>query len=145
MSLIVVDQGEHDFLDAITGVGYTLHLFQNDVIDSLTEGQIEALDESDFTESDFAGYSAATLTGGSWTTTAADPSTATYAVQTFTRSSTGTPQDVYGYYVTRTSDGRLQWFEYLDAEFDPVVIENAGEAIQVTPRITLRDDSNDAP
>jgi hypothetical protein len=136
MTLVVVNQGEEAFLDAILAVGYTLHLFQNDVTDGLTAGQIEALDESDFTAATFTGYSSKALTGGSWTTTPGDPCTGSYAQQTFVSSTDQTAQTLYGYYVTRTSDGALQWFEEFTS---PLVIEFEGEAIRVTPRITLAD------
>lgn len=136
MTLVIVDQGEEAFLDAILSVGYTLRLFQNDVTDGLTAGQIEALDETDFTEADFTGYSSVALTGGAWTTTPGDPCTGTYAAQSFTSTADQTAQTLYGYYVTRTSDGALQWFEYFSAALG---IEFDGEFIRVTPRMTLAD------
>lgn len=136
MSGHVVNQGEEDWLDLVLAVNYTVRLFRTDVIAGLDSTQINALTEANFTEANFTGYSAVALTGGSWTTTAANPSTGTYAMQTFTRSSDGAPQTIYGYYITKTSGGRLQAFEYLNT---PVVIEFGGEYIQVTPRITLAD------
>ncbi|GIH22997.1 hypothetical protein Aph01nite_13070 [Acrocarpospora phusangensis] len=136
MTLRVVDQAEEHFLDLILAVNYTVKLFVNDPEDGLNDTQINALDETDFTEATFTGYADADLTGGSWTTTAGNPCAGTYGQQTFTRSSTGTPQTVYGYYVVRTSDNKLQWYEYLNA---PAVIEFNGEYIQVTPRLTLAD------
>lgn len=136
MTLVVVNQAEEHFLDLILAVNYTLRLFKNDVTLGLTQVQIDALTESSFTEADFAGYSAVALTGGSWTTTSGDPCTGVYAQQTFTRSSTGTSQTLYGYYLTRTSGGALEWFEYFTA---PLVIEFINEAVSVTPRLTLSD------
>ena len=136
MTLIVVDQAEEHFLDLILGVNYTLRLYQNDVTAGLTQVQKDALTEADFTEADFTGYSAAALTGGSWTTTAGNPCVGTYAMQTFTASADQTPQDVYGYYVTRTSGGALEWFEDFGA---PVTFEFNGEYLKVTPRLTLSD------
>jgi len=136
MTLVVVDQAEKHFLDLILGVNYTLRLFKNDVTSGLTATQIDALTEASFTEADFVGYASKALTGGSWTTTAGNPCSGSYAQQTFTRTSTGTQQTVYGYYVTRTSGGALEWFEYFTA---PVLIEFINEFITVTPRITLSD------
>lgn len=136
MTLVVVDQAEEHFLDLILAVNYTLRLFKNDPALGLTTVQIDALTEADFTEADFAGYSAVSLTGGSWTTTPGNPGTGTYATQTFTRSSTGTAQTIYGYYVTRTTGGALEWFEYFSV---PIVIEFINEFIKVTPSITLSD------
>ena|SRR6187551_2127814 len=136
MTLVVVDQAEEHFLDLILAVNYTLHLFKNDVTSGLTAAQIDALTEGSFTEADFAGYSAINLTGGSWTTTAGNPCVGSYAEQTFTRTSTGTPQTLYGYYVTRTSGGALEWFEYFTS---PFVLEFINEFITITPRVTLSD------
>lgn len=136
MTLIIPNQGEEDMLDTLLAVGYTLHLYKNDVTDGLTAGQIEALTEADFTEADFTGYVDKALTGGAWTTTAGAPTAGQYAVQTFVASADQTAQTCYGYFVTRTSDGRLQWFEDFAS---PLTVEFNGEGIAVTPRITLAD------
>lgn len=130
MTLVVVNQGEEDMLDAILGVNYTLRLFQNDVVSS------DTLTEADFTEATFTGYSAVALTGGSWTTTAGDPTSGQYAQQSFISSADQAAQTVYGYYVTRTSDGRLQWFEKFST---PAVVEFLNDTIRITARITLAD------
>jgi hypothetical protein len=76
------------------------------------------------------------LTGGSWTTTAGNPCVGSYATQTFTSSANQTQQTLYGYYVVRTSDSKLEWFEDFTA---PILIEFNGEYLQVTPQITLAD------
>lgn len=136
MTLIVVDQAEEHFLDLILAINYDLKLYKNDVTNGLTQTQKDALTEASFTEADFTGYADVTLTGGSWTTTAGNPCTATYAAQSFTSSADQTSQTLYGYYVTRSSDAKLQWFEDFDT---PLVIEFDGEFIRVTPRITLAD------
>lgn len=134
--VIIVDAGEEAFLDLVLAVGYTARLYRNNVVSGLTEEQIDALAAGAFTEANFAGYAAATLTGGSWTTTQGNPSTGVYAQQTFTRSSTGTAQLIYGYYVTLTAGGALRWFEHFPA---PISVEFNGDAIQITPRVTLDD------
>lgn len=136
MTLIVVDQAEEAFLDLILGVNYTLKIFKNDVTSGLTQAQRDALTESSFTEATFTGYSSAALTGGSWTTTQGNPTTGSYAAQTFTSSADQTPQTLYGYYIVKTSGGALQWFEYFSG---PIVIGFNGEFFTVTPRITLSD------
>lgn len=137
MALYVVDQAEEHHLDLILAVNYKLKLFTNDVISGLTAAQIDALTESSFTEATFAGYADKTLTGGSWTTTQGNPSTGTYAQQTFTRSTTGVAQTVRGYYVVRSSDNKLQWFEYLTG---PLSIASSGDAVVITPTFTYDDD-----
>lgn len=140
MTLVVVNAGEEAFLDLILAVNYTLRLYRNNVTSGLTPDQIEALTESSFTEANFAGYAAAALTGGSWVTTPSNPSTGTYAMQTFTRSSTGTAQLIYGYYLTKTTGGQLQYFEQFPA---PISVEFLNDAVQVTPTVTLDDSEGD--
>lgn len=136
MTLILVDQAEEHFLDLILAVNYTLRLYRTDVDSGLTQVQKDALTESSFTEANFTGYSSKTLTGGSWTTTAGNPCVGTYAEQTFTSSADQTPQLIYGYYVTRTTGGALQWYERFGV---PVSFQSNGEFFAVTPRITLSD------
>lgn len=136
MTLVVVDQAEEAFLDLILAVNYTLHLFKNDVTNGLTTAQRDALDESDFTEADFTGYSATALTGGSWTSTPGNPGVGVYAQQAFVSSADQAIETIYGYYVTTTTGGFLRWFEYFTS---PVVIQYNNEQIRVTPRMTLQD------
>ena len=137
MALWVPNQAEEIMLDLILAVNTQLKLHTNDVTAGLTTSQINALTEASFTEASFAGYTAKSLTGGSWTTTQGDPSTGTYAQQTFTRSSTGTAQLIYGYHVVRASDGKLLWHERLTG---PVSVPNLNDTIRITPTITLEDD-----
>lgn len=136
MTIVVTNAGEEAFLDLLLSVNYTLRLFTNDV-SGLTAAEREALTTASFTEATFAGYASKALTGGSWTTTQDDPSEGTYAAQTFTRSSTGTSQVVRGYYVVTTTGSALRWFEEFDT---PITVTAAGDAIVVTPRMTLEDE-----
>lgn len=136
MGIVVVDQGEETFLDLMTAADLYLRLFTNDVEDGLTAGQIEALTAVDFDEAAFTGYEAKILTGGSWTVTAGDPSTAAYTKQGFVSSIAQTPAEIYGYYVTRPSTGYLVWYEYFNST---VSISGAGEFISVTPRLSIQD------
>lgn len=136
MTLIVTDGGEKAFLDLILAANYTLRLFKNDVTSGLTTVQKDALLVASFTEATFTGYASKALTGGSWTTATGNPSTGSYAQQAFVSSADQTPQTIYGYYVTLTSGGALQWFEYFAA---PVTLQYNNEQIRVTPRLTLAD------
>lgn len=140
MSLILVDQGEEQLLDLALAVGYTLKLYTNDLTAGLTAAQVDALTQAAFTEATFAGYTSKTLTGGAWTTTPGAPGVGSYAEQTWTRSTTGTVQLVYGYYVVRTSDGALSWFEPFSG---PIPVQYAGDTVRVTPRLTMQDDQDD--
>ena len=129
MTLVVVDQGEEIFLDLITSIGYTLHLYT-----AYSGG--ESGDETDITEATFMGYSSKALTGGAWTTTPGDPGVADYAQQTFTSSADQTLQSILGYYITRTSDGALVLYEPFASSVD---VQFNGEQVRVTPQITLAD------
>lgn len=131
--IVVTDAAEEAFLDLILAVNYTLKLFQNDYT------PIESSVTASFTEATFTGYSAIALTGGSWTTTQADPTTGVYAQQTFTRSSTGAAQSIYGYYIVTTTGSNLRWAERFDTA---VTMELLNDAIKIIPRITLKDEQD---
>ena len=122
------NEGEEDILDVILATTLVLRLFKN----NFSPANSSVL--SDFTEADFTGYSAITLTGASWVTTQADPSTATYAQQAFT--GTGTAQTVYGYYITRTSSGRVWYYQRFTT---PLSIGSVTPAIRITPTLNFKD------
>lgn len=94
---------------------------------------IETSVAGDFTEASGNGYAAKTLTGGSWSVTNADPSAASYAAQTFTF--TGNLGNVYGYFLVQATSGILVAAERFDTA--PVNVQNNGDAIVITPNITL--------
>lgn len=126
---------EFYFAVVAIGGGFHLRLFTNDVEAGLTEAQIEALDETDFTEATFTGYSAIVVNGG-WTFTQGDPTRTVNTPRTFTRSG-GVDQTVQGYYLTNVGDGALAWWEYLPG---PVLFDNTGDTLTITPTLTLDDD-----
>ena len=134
------DEAELAMLDLILGEDWKLHLFQNDVIGGLTPAQIEALDETDFTEANFPGYANVTLVVASWVTAEGDPASGSYATQTFTRSSSGSAQTIYGYYYTKSVGGKLRGFRQLDA---PMSITSEGDEIEITPVIHFSDGAGD--
>lgn len=142
MSLVIVNQGEQALLeDGVTGVAYTLRLFKTDVTAGLTPSQIDELTEADFVEATFTGYSAAAVAAVDWTVTAGNPTEAVNVEKSFTSTATQDPQNIWGYYLTRDSDGALVWFEQFDG---PVVVEQLDDEIQVTPAITLDDREGNA-
>lgn len=141
MTLVFVDQGEAIALEYLVNrdapEDLVLRLFQNDVTNGLTAGQIEALTETDFTEADFTGYSAITLSGASWNAASGgDPSSIDFAQQSFTSTADQTQQTIFGYYYTRVAGGELVAFEYFAS---PVTVEFDQDVIRVTPRITGQD------
>lgn len=140
-ALRFVNLGEVNILERYTAGDFTLHLFATDVETGLTDTQLEALDDTDFTESTFTGYAAVTLTGGSWTVSASDPTVALYAEQTFMCSG-GSSQSVWGYYLTDDADSdSLAAYEQFSG---PITIAS-GDSLLVTPRITLDEGDNVVP
>ena len=132
MALIVQRTGQTAALSYLTGKNTSpenlvYHLFATNVTPSETDTV------GTYTEAAGGGYASKTLTGASWTVTAATPSNAAYAQQTwtFTGALTTNPT-VYGYYVTRVSTGDLMLSEAFTA-FTPA---NNGDQILLTPQIT---------
>jgi hypothetical protein len=127
MAGVLVDQGENGVLTAFFAANMTLRLFTNNYT------PIETTTEANVTEATSYGYSAITLTGGSWTISGTAPTQAAYAQQTFTF--TGNLGNVYGYYVTRASDSKLMFAErFTDGPYN---IYNNGDQIKITPQVTL--------
>lgn len=91
---------------------------------------------STYTEMTTQGYVAKTLAGASWTfDTGSRPATAAFAQQTWTFDGTGGTTSVYGYFVVKTTSGLLLYAErFTDG---PYSIVNNGDAIKLTPQITL--------
>jgi hypothetical protein len=133
MTLLVPNIGEEDMLKAIlnhtAATNPILKLYQSNTTPAETDTA------ATYTEATFTGYSSATLTGSSWTVTPGAPTEGSYAQQTFTSSAGSQNQAIYGYFVTRTTSGNLAWAErFTDG---PYTIVNNGDAIKITPKITL--------
>lgn len=131
MTLVVPQVGELIFLKAglnnTAGQDQTLKLFANNVTPSETDTA------ATYTEAAGGGYASKSLAGASWTFTAATPSHADYAQQTwtFTGALTTNPT-IYGYFVVQVTSGTLVWAEAF-ASFTPA---NNGDQILLTPKIT---------
>ena len=131
MALVLPNHGEGDMLAALVAKApaenLVLRLFKSDT----TPGETDTAET--YTEADFTGYSALTLTPASWTITEGAPSNAAYPQVTFT-SSASQSQNIYGYYLTRVTSGRIAWAErFADG---PYAIVNAGDAIKVSAVVT---------
>lgn len=131
MPLNFPDVGENIALEAIVNKtapqNLVLRLYSNNITPSDTDTA------GTYTEATFAGYAAITLTGASWNAAAAGSITYS-AQQTFTRSSTGTTENIYGYYCTQLASGVLVYSER-DASA-PFAVTNSGDNIKLTPTIT---------
>ena len=131
MALNFPDAGENLSLEMIVNKtapqNLVLKLYSNNITPSDTDVA------GTYTEATFAGYAAITLAGASWNAAAAG--TITYnAQQTFTRSSSGAPESIYGYYVVQFTSGTLLYSERDGA--GPFSVANAGDAIKLTPTIS---------
>lgn len=128
MALVAPNVGAAKALTAFLASNTSLRLFKSNTTPA--EGDTWAT----YTEADFTGYAAVTLTGGSWSITTADPASAAYAQQTFTSTAGSQNQNVYGYAVLLSSDSTLLWAErFTDGPYN---IANNGDNIKVTPTIT---------
>lgn len=130
MPLLFPNGGENIALEALVnktaGQNLVLRLFSNNITPAETDVA------ATYTEATFAGYAAITLTGANWNT---GTGTVTYnAQQTFTRSTTGTVENIYGYYCTQLASGLLVYAERDAAA--PAAITNSGDNIKLTPAIT---------
>lgn len=134
MSLVVPDAAEvvwlKNVLNHTAPQNLVLKLYKNN------HNPAEGDTESDYTEADFTGYSALTLTGSSWSVSSSGGvTTASYAQQTFTSSADQSTQSVYGYYLVQASSGKIMWAEKFSD--GPYPISFNGDDIKVTPKVTL--------
>lgn len=129
MTINVPDAGENLILEMIVNKtaaqNLSLRLYKSNTTpaDSDTAGT--------YTEADFGGYAAITLSGASWNS-AASGSIAYSAQQTFTLSSGS--NSIYGYYITQAVSGVI-----LLSERDPSApfsMANVGDNVKITPTIT---------
>lgn len=115
------------FLNQTAGETLVLRLYSDDQTPAKTDVA------ADYTEVSGNGYSAKTLTPGTFTFTDGDPSTAAYPQQTFSFS--GAAGNVYGYYVTQATSGALMFANRFSNA--PINIANNGDEIRITLTITL--------
>lgn len=129
MALNFPDVGENLALEMITNKtapqNLVLKLYKNNITPSDTDTA------ATYTEADFTGYSAITLTGASWG--AASGGTIAYAQQTFTCSGASS-NSIYGYFVIQTTSTVLLYSER-DASA-PFTVAVSGDAVKVTPTIS---------
>ena len=129
----IVDDGLEDMLKAsvnhTAGEALVLRLHQNNP--TITAASVAG----DFTEATFTGYAAVTLTGGSWVVSGTDPTTCNYPQVTFTCGADSQDQDIYGYYITRTTSGRLYAAENFTG--GAVNVDANGDLVKITPETGL--------
>ena len=130
MSIVFPTQGENMVLEMIVNKTAPQNLVMRLFSSNTTPGETDT--EATYTEATFSGYSAATLTGASWN--AAASGQITYAQQTFACDNDSANENIYGYYCTQVTSGKLLYAErFTDA---PYLVSNNGDQIKITPTIT---------
>ena len=132
MTLVVPDSGEVRLLKYIvnnsTPTNLVLHLYKNNI--DLTS---ETFSSGSFTEASASGYAAVTLTGSNWSAaTTGGISAAVYNTGITFSFSVG--QDVYGYYVTNTSN-EIMWAEEFPGA--PFSLPTGGGEVAIRPQVQL--------
>jgi hypothetical protein len=116
-----------------TGENTVLHLYKNNVTPSATSVI------GSFTEAAFTGYSAKTLTRGSWdaaSTNVDGKAETAYANQTWTVT-TANSETIYGYYVTSATGGALLFAESFTT---PRVLVDR-DTLTIPPKFTFRSEN----
>jgi hypothetical protein len=131
MTLLVPNAAEdvmlQNILNKTAPQNQLLKLYKNNITPAETDT------ESTYTEADFTGYVAISLTGASWTITPGAPSNANAAEQIFTSTAVQS-QNVFGYYVVQTTSGKILWAERFTT--GPFLVQNIGDLVKVTPNFT---------
>ena len=104
-----------------------MRLYANDVSPDRTSTEASFVEPGE-------GYTPKSLTPNGWMVIAGTPSQAEHQLVTweFDRAL----GHIYGYYVTRENGGELMWAERFEKQ--AFNIKTAGDKIQITPRLTLR-------
>lgn len=133
MGLVVPDIQEVAVLTTFLTPNLTMRLYGNNKTPAHGDTA------SGYTEISGGGYVNKPLTFANWTITPGEPSQAVYASTqqwTFT-GIVDPPGTIYGYYVTRDTDGKLMWAERFPSGVVPFAPIN-GSIIKVLPKITAQ-------
>ena len=132
MGLVVPDSEELEVINSILAAAMTLRLYSNNKTPAGGDNTAA------YTEVAGGGYASLPITFANWTIITGTPTSATYnAFQQWTFTGvTNAPGTIYGYFVTRNSDGKLMWaerFPSASVPFSPI----AGSIIRVLPKFTV--------
>jgi hypothetical protein len=135
MPLIVPDQGELRLLDIMlklalsTNENHILKLYRNDVTPAAASAP------GSFTEANFTGYAARTLTRTLWNSavTVSTKAESSYGTtpQSWTCGTTG--NTIYGYWVEGSTSAKVMWAE----RFSTSRVLANGDILNITPKFTL--------
>jgi len=130
MPLVVPNVAETDILTYVFTSAMTLRLYGNNINPGPTDTA------ATYTEIAGGGYANLPLILANWVLTAGAPSYGLYPQQTWLfTGAISAPSTIYGYYVTRNSDGKLMWAERFPVSvcpFTPI----AGSQVRITPKFT---------
>jgi hypothetical protein len=130
MGLVVPDTLETETLNNILVSPLTLRLYSNNKVPAGGDNAAA------YTEVAGGGYASLPLLLANWTITAGVSAAQYNTLQQWTFTGpTNAPGTIYGYYVTRNSDGKLMWAERFPAgslPFSPVI----GSIVRIIPRFT---------
>lgn len=133
MALVVPTASENEMLKTLLGVSNPEDLVLRLFVNNITPGDSDTA--ATYTEMSTLGYASKSLAKGSWSVAqnASNKAEGSYAQQSWAFSA-GTAVTVYGYYITRATTGDL-W--YAERFTTPHTVQNTGDTIRVTPKITL--------
>jgi hypothetical protein len=130
MPQVVPDAIELEVINSVLAPDMTIRIYGNDVTPA-HDSTVGA-----FVEITGGGYANKPITFANWTITAGEPTSAKYSSQqrwVFTGPISGTG-NIFGYFVTRNSDGKLMWAERFQlVPFTPI----DGSIVAVTPAFSV--------
>lgn len=118
-----------NFLNILAPEDIVIKLYSN----NKTPGHTDVVGE--YTEVTGGGYASTSLTAGSWSVSAGNPSQAQYPQITFSFTGATSVGTVYGYYAVGASTNKLLWADKFPNA--PINIANNGDQIRVTITISL--------
>jgi hypothetical protein len=133
MSQVVPDQLELEVINTLLTPALTIRLYGNNKTPAHGDTA------GSYTEISGGGYTSFPLTFVNWGIAAGEPTQAIYnaAIAWAFTAAINAPGTIYGYYVTRDSDGHLMWAERFGAgivPFSPI----AGSLIRVLPAFSVQ-------
>lgn len=132
MPLVVPTASENQMLETLLGIDAAEDLVLCLFVNNITPADTDVL--GTYTEMSTLGYTNKTLAKASWSVTqVSGKAEASYAQQSWTFTS-GTAVTVYGYFLKRATTGDL-W--YSERFATPHTVQNTGDTIRVTPKLTL--------
>lgn len=133
MSLVVPDTIEVEVLNQALNPTFTLRLYGNDVTPSHTSSA------ASFTEISGGGYANKILTFPNWTIVSGEPSYGVYnnTQQFVFTGPPSAPGTIFGYYITRNTDGKLLCAERFGSGVVPFLAV-VGSVIKVLPKFSVQ-------